>query len=316
MSDLLKDAIADAKAIKELAIQNAKNQLAETFAPQIKNIVSTRLQEEEDLFGEEEDLFGEEEEMDPTATDEGMYEGEEEDDFELEDEPKAEGYDSEDMMEEEDDMDLEEGDYDVDKELDEILRELEDTDLEEGDDYEEDEMTEGEEEEEDDVAKLENFIREMIAEVEGEEEMVDEGEHKEDEEMEDLKKEVEEKDEELKEAYRTIKFLKGKINEALLINSKLLYSGKIFRSFNLDESQKVSILESFDRATTIRETKLLYASLRTTLTEVKSQVSKKSMRLKESRASKPINSTKPSDRKILEENSMVSRLQQLAGIIK
>jgi hypothetical protein len=134
--------------------------------------------------------------------------------------------------------------------------------------------------------------------------------------MEAMKEELDSKEEELQEAYRTVRFLKKKINESLLINSKLLYSGKLFRAHNLDESQKVSILESFDRATSIRETKLLYASLATTLNEIKSKVNSKSMRLKESRASKStLNSTKPSPR-ILEENKMVSRLQQLAGIIK
>jgi hypothetical protein len=165
-------------------------------------------------------------------------------------------------------------------------------------------------------SQLEQFIREMIAEIEGEEDDVEEGYGKEDKEMEAMKEEMEEKEQELKEAYRTIKFLREKINESLLINSKLLYSGKLFRAHNLDENQKISILESFDRATSIRETKLLYASLATTLNELKSKASSKPHRLKESRASKStITSTKPS-RNILEENKMVSRLQQLAGIIK
>jgi hypothetical protein len=220
-----------------------------------------------------------------------------------------------------DDEPMDEGeDMESDDELDEILRELEMYEAEEGDE----EMMEGEdedgglyEEEEEEPAteksELEEFIREMIAEMEDEEEMKTEGE---DEDMEAMKEEMAEKEEELQEAYRTIKFLRKKINESLLINSKLLYSGKLFRAYNLDESQKVSILESFDRATTIRETKLLYASLSTTLNEIKSKVNSKSVRLKESRASKATsNSTKPS-KQVLEENKMVSRLQQLAGIIK
>jgi hypothetical protein len=151
--------------------------------------------------------------------------------------------------------------------------------------------------------------------MEGEEDEMMEAEAG-DEDMKAMKEEMAEKEEELQEAYKTIQFLRKKINESLLINSKLLYSGKLFRAYNLDESQKVSILESFDRATNIRETKLLYASLATTLNEIKSKVNSKSVRLKESRASKAtINSTKPS-REVLEENKMVSRLQQLAGIIK
>ena len=46
--DLLKEAIADAKAVKEMAIANAKMALEEAFTPQLKSMLSTRLQEIED----------------------------------------------------------------------------------------------------------------------------------------------------------------------------------------------------------------------------------------------------------------------------
>ena len=56
-----------------------------------------------------------------------------------------------------------------------------------------------------------------------------------------------EKDE-LMEARKTIKSLKSKINEAVkttnstnLLNAKLLYTNKIFKSKNLNESQKVKV---------------------------------------------------------------------------
>ena len=266
--------------------------------------------EEEELEMETEGKYGEEED---TMDEEFVIEGDDEDE---DDAPKEAP-----VMKDEEPVDEGE-DMEGDDELDEILRELEMYEAEETEGDEE--MMEGDveegglyEEEEEEPAteksELEEFIREMIAEMEDEEEMKTEGEH---EDMEAMKEEMAEKEEELQEAYRTIKFLRKKINESLLINSKLLYSGKLFRAYNLDESQKVSILESFDRATTIRETKLLYASLATTLNEIKSKVNSKSVRLKESRASKAtINSTKPS-KQVLEENKMVSRLQQLAGIIK
>ena len=313
MSDLLKEAIADAKAIREVAIENAKASLAETFAPKLKEMVSEELNEEE-LF-EEEEMESEKEEMDET------FEIEEGEDSELEDE--LEEGEGEAPKEAPVMKDEEEGD----DELDEILRELEMYEGE-GEEMEDDEMEEGygkkddmyeeeamAEKEPSDNEKLEAFIREMIAEMEGEEDEMMEAEAG-DEDMKAMKEEMAEKEEELQEAYKTIQFLRKKINESLLINSKLLYSGKLFRAYNLDESQKVSILESFDRATSIRETKLLYASLATTLNELKSRVNSKSVRLKESRASKStMNSTKPS-KQVLEENKMVSRLQQLAGIIK
>ncbi len=265
--------------------------------------------EEDDSLYEEDEYTEEEDSLDETLFE---MEGEETDD------EMMEGENMDDEMMEGEDMEDEYGDEDSD-ELDEILREL--------DNEEEDPMMEEEGMEEPEAAPvpkeapvmkepskksdLEEFIREMLAEMEGSEE-----EEEPSADMEAMKEELDSKEEELQEAYRTVRFLKKKINESLLINSKLLYSGKLFRAHNLDESQKVSILESFDRATSIRETKLLYASLATTLNEIKSKVNSKSMRLKESRASKStLNSTKPSPR-ILEENKMVSRLQQLAGIIK
>jgi len=310
MQDLLKEAIADAKAIRQVAIENAKASLAETFAPKIKRMVAEEMKSEEDDSLYEEDEYTDEED----SLDETLFEMEGE---ETEDE-MMEGEDMEDEMMEGEGMEDEYGGEDSD-ELDEILREL---DMEDEDPMmEEDGMEEPEAapvpkeapvmKEPSKKSDLEEFIREMLSEMEGSEE-----EEEPSADMEAMKEELDSKEEELQEAYRTVRFLKKKINESLLINSKLLYSGKLFRAHNLDESQKVSILESFDRATSIRETKLLYASLATTLNEIKSKVNSKSMRLKESRASKStLNSTKPSPR-ILEENKMVSRLQQLAGIIK
>ena len=48
MSDILKEAIADAKAVRETALQNAKMALEEAFTPQLKSMLSAKLREEED----------------------------------------------------------------------------------------------------------------------------------------------------------------------------------------------------------------------------------------------------------------------------
>ena len=47
-SDLLKEAIADAKAVKETALANAKIALQEAFAPRIQNMLSAKLSEDLD----------------------------------------------------------------------------------------------------------------------------------------------------------------------------------------------------------------------------------------------------------------------------
>ena len=51
-SKLLKEAIADAKAVRETAIANAKIALEEAFAPRLQSILSKKLQAE--MEGEEE----------------------------------------------------------------------------------------------------------------------------------------------------------------------------------------------------------------------------------------------------------------------
>ena len=74
--DLLKEAIADAKAVKETAIANAKAALEEAFAPQFNAIFAAKLQEME---LEEEDKLDEAEkcsacDCDPCECDESVTE--------------------------------------------------------------------------------------------------------------------------------------------------------------------------------------------------------------------------------------------------
>ena len=59
MGDLLKEAIADAKAVRETALANAKMALEEAFTPQLKSMLSAKLKEDE--FEDEEEFGGEEE---------------------------------------------------------------------------------------------------------------------------------------------------------------------------------------------------------------------------------------------------------------
>ena len=46
--DLLKEAIADAKAVKETAIANAKAYLEESFTPQLRSMLAAKLEEMDD----------------------------------------------------------------------------------------------------------------------------------------------------------------------------------------------------------------------------------------------------------------------------
>ena len=51
-NDLLKEAIADAKAVRETAIANAKLALEEAFTPKIQSMLSTKISEELDEVDE------------------------------------------------------------------------------------------------------------------------------------------------------------------------------------------------------------------------------------------------------------------------
>jgi hypothetical protein len=115
---------------------------------------------------------------------------------------------------------------------------------------------------------------------------------------------------ELNEAYDTIKILKKELNEINLLNAKLLYTNKIFRSKNLTESQKVKVLGSFDNATTVKETKLVFETLNEGI-----KVRKPSVEKTLGRASKATN-TPITKKPIVESNEAYLRMQKLAGLIK
>lgn len=137
----------------------------------------------------------------------------------------------------------------------------------------------------------------------------------------------------LSEAYKTIEFLRGQINEVNLLNAKLLYTNKLFKEFAtvIDESYRMKIVEAFDLTKSVREVKLAYALLAESLNFGSKRViasqakptpkvdpAKKAIakQITEGLASKPVGSTKPAS--VITENAdmMVSRLQKLAGIKK
>ena len=88
MSDLLKEAIADARAVRETALANAKMALEEAFTPQLKSMLSAKLREDdeelEDEVPLEQDEFPGEEEEVPLEQDEVPGEEEFEDEVPLE----------------------------------------------------------------------------------------------------------------------------------------------------------------------------------------------------------------------------------------
>ena len=337
-SNLLKEPIADAKAVKETALANARLALEEAFAPRIQSMLSHKLAEELDdveVSEEEEEMAAEVpamEEEDEMSADAEM--GAEEEMTEEEDEM----YSEEDQMDAEEEMDMaadsddgeeydltgneEEDTEEDDLDLEAVIRELEDamaSDDEMTEEEMEDEMT-SEEEHEDEMTSEEEHEDEMTSEEDEEEldineiirtlkEMEGEDEEEMTEEEEDA---TEGYKEELEEAYKTIQSMRKTINEVNLLNAKLLYTNKLFRTFDLNESQKVKVIENFDRAANLREVKLVFATLGENLNVAR----KKKTVVKESLASKPMKSTAAPKKILSEGDAVAERFKKLAGLIK
>lgn len=125
----------------------------------------------------------------------------------------------------------------------------------------------------------------------------------------------------IREQKKVIDTYKNQLHEINLLNAKLLYTNKLFNTFPLTNREKMRVVESFDRTLTVREAKLVFASLHEafaskTLTEHK-------MTKVKSSASKVVASTKPSDetqKKINESvesdetKQMREKFQRLANI--
>ena len=409
--EMLKEAIADAKAVKETAIANAKAALEEAFTPQLKSMLSMKLQEMEEMDEmEDKDMYemedkdameeGEDKDMMEIDLEELLAELNEEEDMdeainEAEEEGEEEGepIDLEDMTDEDlksmiedvikdmieageiesgnEDMEGEEeaeGEEEIEIEdeeevdLAELLREIEDMDEEKEPMYESEEELEelfgmgkkGKRNyktiisqlltDNDDVVKsiasetdpakkkalADPLLRKAFAEfgkLQNEnpaEKVIDN--------MNEFKRELfgdsrsllqklaagsagtvsiarEGMEEELDEAYSTIETLKDELNEINLLNAKLLYTNKIFKAKNLNESQKVKVLSSFDKAKNVGEVKMVFETLNEGI-----KVSKNTIKEHLGSASKTTNT--PSVKKpIVESNDAFLRMQKLAGII-
>jgi hypothetical protein len=387
--DLLKEAIADAKAVKAMAIANAKAALEESFTPQLQSMLSAKLQEmeeeelEEDLFEmEDEDKMDEDLDLNELLgelNEEDEMESEEE---EMESEEEGEPLDLEDMTDEDlkkmiedviadmvasgeleageggegmEDMEGEEVEDEEEVDLDELLAEIESLDEEDDDMMYEEEEEMMEEGFMDKIVKavnrlgssgaVEDLIKDKLPKVvmaakrtgklasdfEPSQEMIDSLTLKAKEDggtgtivFKDGKIQYqpgletkgatqastfESLQTELEEAYATIETLRQDLNEVNLLNAKLLYTNKIFKAKNLTENQKVKVLNMFDNATSVKETKLVYETLSEGLKETRKPI-KESLGM----ASKVMGTTNHKQ-PIVESNDMVSRFQKLAGII-
>ena len=339
--DLLKEAIADAKTVKETAIANAKAALEESFGPFLREKLAAKLSEmeetDEELYEMEKEETKEAEEKKPM--DEMGYSEEMEEEISLdellaeiseeeqldeakkdESEKKSEKKEKTDEAKkaEEEEVSIEDmTEDDLKSFIEGVIKdmvaagELEAAEGGEGEEMEMDmEMPEeGESEEED----TEVNIDELLAELEEgtDEDMVYE-DNMNDSELEEAKKKKKEEEEktkaELEEAYAAIETLRSELQEINLLNAKLLYTNKLFRNKSLSESQKVKVLAAFDKAKNKQEAQLIYETLLGSVATVAKSSIKESL----GSASKALgNATKP-----IIENDAFARMRELAGLTK
>lgn len=330
--DLLKEAIAEAKTIRESAIANAREALEETITPHLRDMLAAKLQEMEteevdevveDAVAEE---VNEEEDLDEAEVSEFEVAVAEADNDSEESEEEAEEEEVEGEEAEEEEVEVK--DMEV-EDLKNMIRDILAQEL--GHEGEEDlDGVEGEMDAADDMVSADDEIdlNELLAQLEemAKEDDMDEAKHKEEDAMEEAKHEDEDAMEEgqgnvdaheenphdqLEEAHAVIEQLRGELQEVNLLNSKLLYVNKLFKANNLTESQKVNVITAFDKAETVKEVKLVYETVSENLV---STPAKQTVKEHKSFASAPAgNSTK--GEVINEVSDAVRRMQKLAGII-
>lgn len=346
------DLMATAKANARLAIEEA---FQPTIRSMISNRLSEEEGEEEfeDDGGDinidintPEDEFAPEGEEDSTGFD--SFSDDESTEDVPEEEPTTEGSDEE--------MELEAliRELDGDEEMMDENTDGEDAydALDEGDGYEDDELAEGEEFDADSVddvsldeemdgedayneleEALNALIREELGSGDGLGDDLDLGPNTEDGdaftdhslptnpavlERRKLRKENKRLKGDLNEAYKVVTKLKKTLNEVNLLNAKLMFTTKTFKAFPLNEAQQQRVLDAFDRANSVREVKLIYATIH------ESQNKKPLKKITEGLASKSVKAINPKKNgtenraNVIEEGNIVRwdprRLQQLANI--
>lgn len=311
-NQLAKDAIAEAKVIRATALEQAKLALEEAFTPHLQSILAAKLnelEEDDDVYESEEEKMDEMIDLDALLAEEESEDEESEDDEEMDDE----------------DMDISSMSP---KEVEDYIRQiaaeefekLEAGEHEEGGEEGEEEMEAPEEETDDDE---EIDLNELFNESEDDMDSIDEsddinidellaefGLSEEEEVSEEKNTEMEE---ELYEARSTIKELRSTLHEVNLLNSKLLYMNKVFKANNLTESQKIQIVKTFDKTESVKEVKLVYESLNSTLT--KKETNRSSIKESLGFASKPSGLiTQTNNSKVIDSDVQIDRWAKLAGL--
>ena len=323
--NILKEAIADAKAVREVALANAKAALEEAFTPKLQSMLSAKLSEELD--------------------DDGEVDLEEVQTYDINQDTEHDG--GEDYTTTATISTMENTNLDEVVDLEAILNELE---LEEGDDKDDDDDKEELDEMQviysadtannshytadsvhegctncDDDFDLDSLLEEINkVGVKGNKvkptkkvEKTNIRENATSVQLRRTQTSLKTLTKELNETKKALKSTIGELNEVNLLNSKLLYVNRIFKASNLTDGQKLRVVETFDKAASVKEAKLIYETVKDSFSIKSTKPNPKRKSIKENfgMASKAAgNSTAPKKEVISESNNMVARMQKLANI--
>ena len=330
MPTLLEQAIIDAQELRDVALKNAESTILEKYNSEVKNVVESLLEQEEEELdigvedmadddGMEEPGFAaaEGEKMCPCPEDEEVMLFNIEDlkamAPELEDTPAmGDQEDQEDLM-----MDL---DMDVEDDEEGMLQE--EAELDEEEDVELDEQM------------IKDIMEELVVDVmpvktgwlatpQGEMQYAEELElarlasteaQEEIKALKDARDRLTITNESLesdnKKLSKALFVLKERLDEVNLSNAKLLYSNQALNSTSLNERQKSKVVESIQKADSVEEAKVIFETLQSAVGTSKKQPESLSEAIKRPSI------TMPRQRKVRSERESLvkERFQRLAGI--
>ena len=332
--DILKEAIADAKAVREVALANAKAALEEAFTPKLQNMLSAKLSEELDENGEIdlEEVQTYSSNQDTQLDDEGMDYTTTASVSTMEGKELDEVVDLEEILNE---LELEEGadaeeTVDEDKEMDEEKEELDEmqvvynAETANNTHYTADSVNEGCTDCDNDFdldSLLEEINKVNVKETKVKPTKVEKTSIRENAttiQLRQTQTSLKSVEKELNETKKALKTTMSELNEVNLLNSKLLYVNRIFRANNLTDGQKLRVVETFDKAASVKEAKLIYETVKDSFNIRNNKSTPKRKTIKEGfgMASKAAGVAKAPKRVISEADDMVARMQKLANITK
>ena len=329
MSNMLEQAIVDAKTLREAARKNAETAVVEKYSDEVRTAVTQLLEEEDPILGEPE-VSDETQEVVDQAPPAHLAEEDEIVTIDLknlgktfEAEKDLGEVSEEDTVSREEVMNNLEADMDIDIGADlPANRDDEEINIDEGD--------------------LVDLFKEILAvdvpdaavkqaaealtqgqlEIDEEEAMVMAPEHvdgmdKEDiEELKQAKQALETLVEKNDELVKTLTMAKNKLEEINLQNARLLYANRVLQDPSLNEQQKNKIAEMVEKAQSVEEAKLVFETLQKTMANVTKDAPQSLSEVVTRSSSVILSGNRKQDRNTTDNNPVKARWATIAGLRK